>query len=72
MTKFEIGKTYTHNFAGDYQACVAWKVIKRTEKSVTIESNVFGRKTRRVKIWNNAETVMPLGSYSMAPVLFAG
>lgn len=72
MTKFETGKTYTHNFAGDHQARVAWKVIKRTEKSVTIESDVFGRKTRRVKIWNNAETVMPLGSYSMAPVLSAG
>ena len=72
MTKFKTGKTYTHNFAGDYNACVAWKVLKRTDKSITIESDTFGRKTRRIKVWDNAETVMPLGSYSMAPVLTAG
>jgi hypothetical protein len=64
MTKFEIGKTYTHNFAGDYNACVAWKVLKRTDKSITIESgNSFGH----ALAFNNPERtyIMANRSYSV-------
>lgn len=70
MLKFEIGKTYSHNFVCDSGCWVDWTVLKRTAKTVTIESR--GRTFRRaIKTDDRYEYCLPTGSYSMAPILTA-
>ena len=74
MTKFELGKTYTMRSACDHDCEWTFKVIARTEKTITLDN---GGKTIKCRInkflteRNNQETVLPLGNYSMAPVLRA-
>lgn len=75
---FQIGKTYSTGEARDY----VWRflVTARTAKTITIDQIVNGtpegKPTRRkvtpfMSTATNVESVMPLGSYSMAPVLTA-
>ena len=74
MKVFEIGKTYTHGWIGDSELFTTWKVIKRTEQTITITD---GRETKTCKVnkylteIENAECVYPLGRYSMCPILRA-
>lgn len=75
MKKFEIGKTYNMRSACD-SACVwSYKVTKRTAQTVTLEDEngktMTCRINNQISAWNNAETVHPLGRYSMAPALRA-
>lgn len=71
---FEVGKTYTHNWAGDSDLHTTWLVTARTACTITITD---GNEVRRCKInktltqYRNAESVQPYGSYSMAPILSA-
>jgi hypothetical protein len=69
--KFEIGKTYTTRSACDYDCVYRFKVVKRTEKTVSIRC--FDRVlTRRIYIsYHGDEAINPLGSYSMSPVVTA-
>lgn len=74
MKKFEIGKEYTHGYAGDHTLYATWKVIKRTAQTITITNN---RETKTCKInkalseMSNCELVFPDGRYSMCPILRA-
>lgn len=74
MTKFEIGKEYSMRSAGDYNCIWTYKVIARTENTITITD---GKETKKCRInkqlsaFNNTESVKPLGTYSMAPTLRA-
>lgn len=74
MKKFEIGKTYFMRSACDHDCVWKYKVVSRTEKSITITD---GKKTIRrliiknVSEWRGAESCFPLGTYSMAPILSA-
>ncbi len=71
-TQFEIGKTYQTRFACDYESVLSMRVIARTEKTITAEVEHFGQKTLRVNTKYSAfEQVLPLGRYSMAPVIGA-
>lgn len=74
MTKFEVGKEYTHGWIGDSSLFTTWAVIKRTAKTITIKHNdtvktcrVIGPLSER----NGAECIFPFGQYSMAPTLTA-
>ncbi len=72
QTQFQIGATYQTRFACDYESILSMKVIARTEKTITAEVEHFGKKTLRVNTrYSNFEQVLPLGRYSMAPVIGA-
>lgn len=72
---FETGKTYSTRSIGDHECTWDYKVLKRTEKTVTITD---GKVTKTCRInkaateYSGIETVYPLGQYSMAPCLRAG
>ena len=74
MNKFEIGKTYTMKSICDHNCIWSYTVTARTAQTITVTD---GNKTlklrvnKRVSEYCNAETVYPLGSYSMAPSLSA-
>lgn len=74
MTKFEIGKKYTHGWIGDSNLFTTWTVTKRTAQTITITDGKETKTCRIIKqlsIWENAECVYPFGQYSMCPTLRA-
>lgn len=75
MLQFEVGKTY-YMFSPCSQDCVwSFQVMKRTASTVTLLSDEGFSKSfrinRQVSEYREAETVFPLGKYSMAPCLSA-
>lgn len=72
MNQFETGKTYSARSIGDHTCVWTFKVISRTEKSVVLQDEDGQSFRRSIALYNGEETVRPLGSYSMAPVLRAG
>jgi hypothetical protein len=72
MKKFKIGQTYTTRSACDYDCVFTWTVVGRTEKSIKIVGDCLSKPTsRKIRIYGDYESVMPLGSFSMAPVISA-
>jgi len=72
VTKFETGATYKMRFICDADATCEIKVVKRTEKSITIiDPHTQDSKRCKINIHDNSEYIFPLGKYSMAPVLKA-
>lgn len=73
MKQFEIGKKYCMRSACDHNCTWTYEVIKRTTKTVTLQELNSDNKpiNRRIFLYNDCESVKPLGSYSMAPVLTA-
>ena len=70
MNKFNVGTTYTTRSIGDHECIFSFTVISRTAKTVELKSR-FGTKKRKIFIYDGRECVMPVGSYSMAPMLKA-
>lgn len=70
--KFEVGKHYSMHSPCDTECIWTYKVIARTEKTVTLE-NREGIKKCRVSVSPvfDAESCTPLGRYSMSPILTA-
>jgi len=74
MKKFETGRTYYCRSVCMHDCVWEFTITKRTAQTVTVTD---GRETKTCRIskkvseWNGAETVMPLGNYSMAPTLSA-
>ena len=73
MLVFEVGKQYSMSSVCDSKCVWIYEVIKRTAKTVTLQQIDRSEKpiVRRISIWNDRESVMPLGTYSMAPCLTA-
>ena len=76
MTQFEVGKTYSCRSLCDYECIWRFTVIGRTGKTVVVtEEGKAEAKSLRINAklseHNGAETVFPLGRYSMAPTLVA-
>lgn len=74
MKKFEIGETYTMRSACDHDCVWTYTVTARTAQTVTITDGEEIKKCRVCKAvseYRNAETIYPLGQYSMAPCLSA-
>lgn len=67
---FQAGKTYTARSACDHNCIFEFRVVKRSAKFLTVE---HAGATKRVGIKKNdeGEWAMPLGSYSMAPIIRA-
>ena len=74
MKQFEIGKTYSMRSACDHDCVWSYTVTERTAQTVTLTDGKKSIKCRIVKQLSeycNAETVRPLGNYSMCPLLSA-
>lgn len=74
MKQFEIGKTYSVSSIGNTECVWSYTVIARTPCTIKVTD---GEKVKTLRIikqvseWRNKECVMPLGNYSMAPILEA-
>lgn len=74
MKKFEIGKNYNMRSVCDHNCIWSFTVIARTAQTIILFD---GKKEKKCRIskqyseWNKAETVFPLGQYSMCPILTA-
>lgn len=74
MKKFEIGKTYSMRSACDHECVWSYKVVDRTAQTITLTDGKKTLKCRIIKVLSeccNAESVYPLGKYSMCPILRA-
>ena len=72
MKKFIVGNTYSTRSACDYNCVFTFKVVARTDKNITIIGDLLDKPTRRkVFVYSEEESVLPYGSYSMAPVITA-
>ena len=74
MTKFEIGKTYSMTSACDHNCVWTYKVTARTAQTITLTDGaeiIKCRINKGISEYRNAETVLPLGRYSMCPMLTA-
>lgn len=74
MKKFEIGSTYSMHSICDHDCIWTYTVTARTAQTITItdgEKTIRRRICKQVSECNNAETIYPLGQYSMAPSLTA-
>ena len=74
--KFEVEKTYTCRAAGDSELIYSWKVIKRTNKTITVveQLGLVMDKPVLIKIHvgdDGNEFALPDGRYSMCPVIRA-
>jgi hypothetical protein len=72
IRKFETGKTYTARSACDHNCIYSFTIVSRTAKTITVDG-MYGVQRRGVKLdWRGeAETCLPFGSYSMAPLITA-
>ena len=74
MRKFEVGKEYSMRSICDSNCIWSYTVTDRTAQTITITD---GKKTLKLRVikklseYRGAETVYPLGQYSMAPMLSA-
>lgn len=71
MTKFEVNQKYIMHSPCQYSCTWVYKVIKRTEKTVTLEDEDGRIKNCRIRTDSKEELCSPLGRYSMAPTLCA-
>ena len=74
MTRFEIGKEYSCRSICDHECVWTYKVIDRTEKTITITDGKEIKNLRIIKAlseMDGRECVFPLGKYSMCPTLRA-
>jgi hypothetical protein len=81
-TRFEVGKSYEMRSICDHDCVWFYTILRRTPKTVTTTDN-GKEQTFRVRVEEivcvtpvegrvkSIETIMPLGRYSMAPVLSA-
>lgn len=74
MKKFEIGKQYSMRSICNHDCVWTYTVTARTAQTITITD---GKETKKCRIskktseYRGAETVLPLGNYSMCPMLSA-
>lgn len=74
MKQFEINKLYTMRSACNHDCTWSYIVIKRTAQTITITDGKATKTCRickQVSQYLGAETIYPLGQYSMAPSLTA-
>lgn len=74
MKQFEIGKTYQTRSICDSNCIISITVTGRTASTITVNESGEIKKLRISKKYSefrNAETVLPWGSYSMAPMISA-
>lgn len=69
-TKFRVGFTYTDRASSDWDTIYSFKIVARTDKTLTIEEN--GKTYKRgVYLYEGTEKCRPHGRYSMCAVISA-
>lgn len=69
---FQVGQTYVTRSVCDHDCIFSFKVVARTDKTVTLESHSRGVVRRKVRVGlDGVERCDPHGRYSMSPVLSA-
>lgn len=74
MKTFEIGKSYSMKSVCNQDCVWIYEVIARTTSTITITD---GKETKTCRInkkisgYRDSETILPLGKYSMCPMLSA-
>lgn len=68
---FTVGKTYTCRSVCDHNCIWSFEVIARTAKMVTLKDERGKVIKKGIKLYDDTETCMPLGVFSMAPILRA-
>lgn len=76
MKQFEVGKIYSCFSACDHNCIWRYKVVDRTANTVTLETldrmEIIKRRIiKGLSELNNAESIYPLGKYSLCPILRA-
>lgn len=75
MKKFEVGKTYSVRSICNHDCVWTYEVISRTDCTITVKDDHGEIKklriNKRTSEYYNAESVYPLGNYSMCPILNA-
>lgn len=75
MKKFEVGKTYTTTSICNSDCKISYTIISRTAATITATDNhgetAKFRISKKHSEYRNAETFLPWGSYSMAPMITA-
>lgn len=76
MKQFIIGQVYECRSLCDYDCVWSYKVIERTASTITLKNQSTGKMQKnrisaRTSQYFGAETVYPLGKYSMCPILTA-
>ena len=74
MREFEVGKEYKMRSICNHDCIWSYTVISRTAQTITVTD---GKKTLKLRVikklseYRGAESVYPLGQYSMCPILSA-
>ena len=74
MKKFEVGKQYSMRSICNHDCVWTYTITARTAQTITITD---GKETKKCRIskktseYRGTETVLPLGNYSMRPMLSA-
>ena len=74
MEKFVVGEKYSMASLSNHNCIWNYTVTKRTNATVTLfdgEKEKVLRIIKKLSEYRNAETVRPLGQYSMCPLLSA-
>lgn len=76
MLKFEVGNIYACRDICNYDCVLYFRVVSRTKSTITIlkdgeKKHVIKKINKQVSETLDAESVYPLGYYSMAPILSA-
>ncbi len=74
MKKFEVGRSYSMKSICDHNCIWTYTVTARTAQTITITDGKKVQKCRidkKISEYRSAETVYPLGKYSMCPSLTA-
>lgn len=80
IKKFEVGKKYSMRSACDYDCVWTYKVVSRTESTVVLQQVRNGKPSgdkarfrikKQLSELRQAESVLPLGTFSMSPILSA-
>lgn len=75
IKQFKVGKSYSMRSVCDNDCIWTYKVVKRTACTVILKDE-YGKKmtcriNRKLTEFSKAECVLPLGSFSMNPILRA-
>lgn len=68
---FQVGQTYSCRSICDHNCIWSYTIARRTAATITTTDGETFRISRRLTAHAGVECVMPMGSYSMAPILRA-
>lgn len=71
ITKFKVGQELSARSACDWDCIFRYTVVSRTAKFVTVEDRYSTLKRVGIKVRDGVEYCYPLGTFSMAPSIWA-